>query len=127
MPYESNRSITLTPVAGVVRQSRFVSIVAAAEVDETLSGIDAVGVALEASPAATQTTIPVLLLDGGKTEVEAGAAVVAGVRVMSDAEGRAITAVGATARVLGIALSATSAAGEILTIVGRPASGEFVA
>jgi hypothetical protein len=127
MPYENNRSIPFTPVAAAVRQNRFVSIGTAGAVDESGAGVDAIGVSLEASPAATQTVIPVLLLDGGKTEVEAGAAVIAGVRVMSDSEGRAITAVGATVRVLGWSLSATGAAGEILTIVGRPAAGEFVA
>jgi len=127
MSYENNRSITMIPVATAVRQNRFVSIGTSAEVDESGAGVDAVGVALDASLADTQTAIPVLLLDGGKTEIEAGAAVVAGVRVMSDSQGRAITAVGATVRVLGWAVSATAAAGETLTIVGRPAAGEFVA
>lgn len=127
MPFENNRSITLIPVTAAVRQGRFVSIVTDGEVDETAAGVDAAGVAAEASEAGSQVAIPVVVLDGGKTEVEGGAAVAAGVRVMSDSQGRAITATGATARVLGWSLNSVSAAGEILTIFGRPASGEFVA
>lgn len=126
--FENNRSITMIPVTALVRQARFVEVVTAGEVQEVgTSALDAIGVSAEESVAADQVAFPVILLDGGKMEVECGAAVAAGVRIMSDDEGRAITATGATARVLGWSLSATSAAGEFLNIVGRPASGEFVA
>jgi hypothetical protein len=125
--YENNHSITMIPVATAVPQKRFVSVTTGAEVALTGSAADALGVSLEASAADTQIAIPVGLLDGGKQEVESGAAITIGARVMSDATGRAITATGATARVLGWALSTSAAAGEIVTIAGRPASGEFVA
>jgi hypothetical protein len=46
---------------------------------------------------------------------------------MSDATGRCIDAVGATARVLGFSLNATAAAGEVVTIVSQKQAGEFVA
>lgn len=127
MSYESNKTITLLPhVANVVKKHRFVSILATGIVDETLSAADAVGVSQEESAAASAVAIPVMLLDGGKIEVEAGATVAAGVRVMSDATGRAITATGAAARVLGFSLNG-AAIGEALTIVSQKAAGEFVA
>lgn len=127
MSNESNRTITLLPVvANVINKHRFVSILTGGLVDETLANADAVGVTDEASAAAASIAIPVKLLDGGKIEVEAGATVAAGVRVMSDATGRAITATGATARVLGFSLNGADV-GEALTIVGQKAAGEFVA
>jgi hypothetical protein len=126
MSTESARSISLTPIAGAVAVLRFVQM-NAAEVEQCGNTLDAIGISLEASAVATQIAIPVALLDGAKLEVEAGAVVAAGVRVMSDATGRCITAVGATARVLGTSLTASGAAGEVITIIARPASGEFVA
>lgn len=127
MSYESTRDLTLQPhVANLVNKHRFVSLLSGGVVDETLANADAVGVSQESSPAANSAAIPVLLLDGGKVEVEAGATVAAGVRVMSDATGRAITATGATARVLGISINGADV-GEALTIVGQKAAGEFVA
>ncbi|MBL4904284.1 MAG: DUF2190 family protein [Desulfocapsa sp.] len=126
MSYESNRTITLLPhVANVILKNRFVSIGTGGLVDESTAAADAVGVSREQSDADNSIAIPVTLLDGGKVEVEAGAAVTIGVRVMSDSTGRAITATGATARVLGIAISG-GATGDFLTIVGLKAAGEFV-
>ena len=127
MSYESNKTITLQPVvANVINKHRFVSIGTGALVDESTAAADAVGVSQESSAATNGNAIPVMLLDGGKIEVESGATVAAGVRVMSDSTGRAITATGATARVLGTSLNATSV-GEALTIVSLKAAGEFVA
>lgn len=127
MSYESNRTITLLPVvANLINRHRFVAIVASGLVDESTAAGDAVGVTDEESAATASVAIPVKLLDGGKIEVEAGATVAAGVRVMSDATGRAITATGATARVLGFSLNGADV-GEALTIVGQKAAGEFVA
>ena len=126
--FESNRSITLTPVtANLINQNRFVAIGANGEVDESTAASDSVGVSLEASAAASGAVIPVAILDGSKVEVVAGAAVAAGVRVMSDATGRAVTATGATARVLGWSVTASANADEVITIVSSKASGEFVA
>ena len=93
---------------------------------------DAVGVTLEAyddsefDAGNASDVIPVGLLDGGRLEVQAGAAVAAGARVMSNASGQAITATGATARVLGIAQTAAGAANEVITVIGLKAAGEFV-
>ena len=128
MTQELLQNITMTPVAAnVINKNRFVSVVADGEVDETLSGIDAIGVSQEASAAASAVPIPVAILNGGKVDVEAGAVVTVGARVMSDATGRAITAVGATARTLGWALNTTGAAGEMITVLASKAAGEFVA
>ena len=127
MAFESNRTITLLPVvANVVNRFRFVSVLSGGLVDETLANADAVGVSQEDSAATASVAIPIMLLDGGKIEVEAGATVAAGVRVMSDSTGRAITATGATARVLGFSLNGADV-GEALTIVSQKAAGEFVA
>ena len=127
MSYESNNTITLLPiVANVINKHRFVSILANGLVDEALSGADAVGVTQEESLAAAAVAVPVMLLNGGKIEVEAGATVTAGARIMSDATGRCIDAVGATVRVLGFALNG-AAIGEAVTIVSQKAAGEFVA
>lgn len=128
MPYEAVRSITLTPIAAnLVNANRFIAVSTAGEVDEAANAGDAIGVSLEASAASSGVAINVALLDGAKIMVESGAAVTAGTRVMSDATGRAITATGATARTLGFALTASSNAGELITIVGLKAAGEFVA
>lgn len=128
MPYESVRTLTMTPVtANVINKNRFVAVVTAGEVDESVNTGDAIGVSLEASAAASGTPIPVAILDGAKILVESGAGITVGARVMSDATGRAITATGATARVLGIALETASNSGEMITVLGQKAAGEFVA
>lgn len=124
--FESNRAITVIPVTTAVPQGRFLSLNASGNVALTGSTLDALGVSDSASAASSQVAIGMILLDGGKIEVEAGATVAAGDRVMSDATGRAITAVGATARVLGVALEAATI-GQALTIIGQKAAGEFVA
>jgi len=124
---ESTRSVTHTPVAAnVINKQRFVNIVTGAEVDEALSGGMAVGVSGNESLAAATTPIQVYLLDGAMVPVESGAAVTLGTRVMSDATGRAITATGATARVLGVAMESAGGAGEFITIATQSPS-DFVA
>ncbi|WP_299085076.1 capsid cement protein [uncultured Paraglaciecola sp.] len=128
MTQELLQNITMTPVAAnVINKNRFVAVVTAGEVDESIAAGDSIGVSQEASAAASATPIPVAILNGGKVDVEAGAIVTVGARVMSDATGRAITATGATARVLGIALNTTGAAGEMITVLASKAAGEFVA
>ena len=127
MAFESNNTITLLPVvANVINKFRFVSVLSSGLVDETVSAADAVGVSQESSAAAASVAIPIMLLNGGKIEVEAGATVTAGARIMSDATGRCIDATGATARVLGFALNGADV-GEAITIVSQKAAGEFVA
>ena len=129
MTYEAVRTLTLKPVtANVINARRFVNVVDTTDtVDESTAAGDAVGVSMFASAAADSEVIAVALLDGAKMEVEAGAAFAVGDRLMSDATGRAIAATGATARVLGRALEASGAAGQIVTIVGQKDAGEFVA
>jgi hypothetical protein len=127
MAFESVRSITMVPADAAISQYRFVKITTDAEVTLAGNTEDAIGVALVASALNDNTEIPVALLDGAKLTVEAGAAITIGARVMSDASGRVITAVGATARVLGWALQTAGAAGEYITIIGQKQAGEFVA
>lgn len=126
MSFEAVRSISLTP-GSVISARRFVTLAADGKIDHTGNTLDAQGVSLEAAAADAGPAIPVALLDGSKLEVESGAAVAVGARVMSDATGRAITAVGATARVLGVALTISGGAGQVITILSGPAAGEFVA
>lgn len=127
MTYQSARAITLTPItANLINQRRFVSLLATGVIDETTAAGDAVGVSLDESDANDSVPIPVAVLDGGVVEVEAGAAVTQGARVMSDATGRAIDATGATARVLGFALDSSTGAGEVIRVIGSKAAGEFV-
>ena len=137
MSFKSVEAISLNPTGNVaIRQKRFVAFGSAvATIQEVgTSGGEAVGISLEASPdsddadvTVSQGTaaIAVAKLDSAEVEVEAGAAVAVGARVMSDGQGRAITATGATARVLGYALQPAAAAGQIITIFARGASGEF--
>lgn len=128
MTFQSARAISLNPVvANVINQRRFVAVGTSALIDEGTLGADCVGVSLEQSAANDAQSIPVALLDGGILEVEAGAAVTQGNRVMSDATGRAINAASpAASRVLGIALDAASAAGEVIRVLGLKAAGQFV-
>jgi hypothetical protein len=61
----------------------------------------------------------------GVGEVEAGAAITVGALLMSDAQGRAITAAaaaGTNVRVIGIALEAAVAAGDIIRFLQSPGS-----
>lgn len=120
--FESNRSITMTPVtANLINQNRFVAIVTAGEVDESIAAGESIGVSLEESIVGASAVIPVSLLDGSKVEVEAGATVVAGASIASDSVGRAVTAT-ATDSILGYAITG-AAINEIITIVASKAAG----
>lgn len=133
MVYEATRSISLEADVGQDLPARRFVAMSATGVILAGNTLDAVGVSLELYDDSEQVagnasrTIAVALLDGAKVEVEAGAGVVAGVRVMANAAGQAITATGAAARTLGFALNAADNLGDIITIVGSKAAGEFVA
>lgn len=127
MTVQAARSISLIPGSAITRK-RFVALATDGQIDHAGNGADAIGVSLEDAALAADPAIPVALLDGAVLEVEAGAAIATpGLRVMSDASGRAITAVGATVRVLGVALDAAGGAGEIIRVIASKAAGEFVA
>ena len=110
---------TLAPsvkAAGPILQKRFVSFVGA---QVAAVGGKAYGAALMNAPAAGQF-IPVLALGIG--EVESGAAVAVGDDIISDATGRAITSTNTAGQfVLGIATTATTAAGQTLEYLAMPA------
>lgn len=127
MTYQTVRTVSLKPTTAAIAANTFVKITTVGEIVNSGNTEDAIGIAMEPSALNDQTFIAVALLDGAKIEVTVGAGVTAGARVMSNAAGKAITAVGATARVLGFALETASNDGERITILGRPASGEFVA
>lgn len=127
MSYQTVRTVSLKPSTAAIVANTFVKVTTAGEITTAGNTQDAIGIALEPSALNDQTFISVALLDGAKVEVLAGAGVTAGARVMSNASGKAITAVGATARVLGWALETAGNADERITILARPASGEFVA
>ncbi len=113
------RTITLLASA-VIAARRFVAI-GASGVAQAGAAADAHGVAGTAA-AAIGDPVDVELLDGARTELEAGAAVVAGAEIASDATGRAITAV-ATNPILGVAVTAAGAAGEIIDVVVSKGAG----
>lgn len=96
-------------------QFKFVKVTGANAVNITTAGTDfAIGV-LQNKPVLGQACE---VETQGTTKVVAGAAVAAGVGVMSDATGRAITAT-ATNKVQGIALEAAAGAGELITVLLR--------
>lgn len=120
MSNDNVRSVTMTPTTAAITQRRFVGIGANGAVAQIAArGAAAVGVALEASASGETYTIPVTILDGSIQEVEAGAAIsVASARTITvDATGRAVAADTTGDSILGFALTAASAAGEIITFI----------
>lgn len=71
----------------------------------------------EASAAGKQVSVHIL----GTAEVEAGAAFAAGTELMTDAQGRAVTRVGANALGVARALQAAGAAGQVVEVLLLPA------
>lgn len=95
------------------KQYHFVSISGTGTVNSTGAGLGAVGV-VQNKPASGEAAE----IDcDGVTKVVAGAAITPGTeaRVMSDANGAAITAT-ATNKVLGVALEAATAAGQVIAV-----------
>jgi hypothetical protein len=116
MALESNLTCVTLEAGGDLSagQFRFVELAADAQVDlVAAAGGDAVGV-LQNDPSAAGRAATVAVL--GVSKVVAGAAVAAGARVQSDDEGRALAAASGDV-VLGRALTAASAAGEVIEVL----------
>jgi hypothetical protein len=127
MSTENANTITHTPASAAIVANRFLALSGGDAQHVGTSGGDAVAVSAESSANLSLVAIATYKLDGSKLTLESGAAVAKGARIMSDGTGRAITAAGATARELGVALSASGAAGEMITVLAQKAAGEFVA
>ena len=136
MSFQNVRSVSMTVLSASadIPQRRFVTwkVTTGLTLPATANDSDTiVGVTLEGYDDSTadlgesSDTVPVALLDGAIMEVEAGAAVTQGARIIAGNDGRAIvstTTAGGTVpagdyQEVGIALTAASAAGEIITFV----------
>ena len=104
--------ISRVPIAGEVRANRFVTI-GANGTAESAADANSQGVSSESSPAGSQVAFSVAKKDGADVFVEAGGAIAVGDEVSAGAEG---VAVSGGANVQGVAVTAASAAGEIITI-----------
>ena len=121
MANENTQTITLFAVAATaVRQRRFV-IQTSTGITEATDGADAVGVSFGSvtADAGSSRAIAVVTNQGCRVEVEAGAAVAVGADIASDGEGRVIAAAATPPAdaILGKALTAASAAGEIVEVL----------
>lgn len=125
MVYEAVRQISRTAAADIAIR-RFVEQTTGAKVQQVgTAGNSAIGVSMEAADVSEGIErIPVGLLDGGRVEVEAGAAVTQNALVMSDNQGRAVAATSGNAA-LGYADTAAGAAGEIITVLTKALSVDF--
>ena len=116
MAFELTRSFSGTATAAIAER-RFV-VVGATGVTQATAGATAVGVSAQTAAAAGDV-INVYHISSVRVEVEAGAGVLAGAVIASDAQGRAITGTGAVAQ-LGYAETAAAAAGEYITVLLAP-------
>lgn len=125
---ENIRAVTLSASASAtadIRARRFVAITTAGAIIEAGANADAIGVALstyddsqfEAGLASREITIAVL--DGCKVGITAGGTVVAGDKLKSDAQGRAVAATSSGDRVLGYALTGGAIDTEIQMIASK--------
>ena len=122
MANENTQPITLTAATGAdIRARRFV-IQGSTGVAEATDGSDAVGVSFtfyddsEHTLGNASRAVSVVTNQGCRVEVEAGAAVTAGNDIASDAQGRVINAATGDA-ILGKALTAATAAGEVVEVL----------
>lgn len=129
---EKVSAITLIAGAAVVA-NRFVTLGANGLLAPIAAqGVDSVGVALRTITSGMVTegkdvACPVAVHDGGKLPMEAGAAIVisgGAVPVIADSLGRVIAAASDNDRILGYALEAAGAAGELITVLLVKASGQ---
>lgn len=122
MAFDAVRSVSLIPVSTAIPQRRLVTITTDGEITLATAAGDAIGVTLEASAANSQVAIPVALLDGARIEIEANAAITAGSAVAvagtsGDAGRVDDTAAAANTRWIGYAVTAASAAGEVVDVI----------
>ncbi len=126
--FQNARAISLACAAADVPANRFVRPSSTGITTVGTSGLDAVGVSLEAYIHAdfvagnASNVIAVAQLDGAKLMVMAGAAIAAGAAIMSNAAGKAITAATAGSNILGYAVDAAAADGEIIQVVASKGS-----
>lgn len=104
--------------SAAIEQYKIVRATSATQVTTTTAATQIPLGILQNRPASGQAA-EVRVNSGSTSKVVCGAAVAAGVEVMSDGSGRAITAT-TTNEVVGIALSATSNANELLDVLIRP-------
>jgi hypothetical protein len=115
--YNDLHSVGSTFVAAAdlsAQQFRFMRQTAAFAVNVCAASTDVPVGVLQNKPLAGEAVDLGLI---GTTKVVAGAAIAAGAEVMSDAQGRAITATGAGNSVFGRAVSAATAAGQIIELL----------
>lgn len=96
------------PAGADIARHRFVSVDASSNGIVATASTGVVGVSMNQTKAGE-----VLEIADGIVMVEAGAAVAAGAKIASNAEGKAITATDAA---VGVALTAATTAGEIITV-----------
>lgn len=113
MAWENPIGIDSFSAGGTIVANRFLKISGADNtvVQSAASTDDSIGVAA----AAASSGDAVAVKHTGIVKVEAGAAVTRGAQVMSDSSGRAVNAT-ATNKVVGVALEASSGAGEIISV-----------
>ena len=108
----------------VIRANRFVKLVADGLIEECDAGEEAIGVAKQGSTATQDFAITVDVVGSSAIEVEAGAAIdvsSGAVNVMSDADGRAVTATSGN-YIIGTARESASGAGSIISVWASPKS-----
>lgn len=129
--HEKVSSITMAAGAAVIA-NRFVTLGANGLLAPIAAqGADAVGVALRSITAGMVTAgndvaCPLAIHDGGKLPMEAGAAIVisgGAVPITTDSVGRVVIVASDNDRILGYALEAAGAAGELITVLLVKGSG----
>lgn len=113
MPQQYTPVLSITRTAqGTIAANRLVSHTSVAGVTQAVADAVCLGVTRTAGVASDQLTIDVV----GTTLIEAGAAVLAGAVLKSDASGRAITWATSGAKV-GVALGSAAQAGDIIEVL----------
>lgn len=122
MPFQNVQTVSLAvDTSAAIAAKRFVAA-SAAGIVQAGAGANAAGVAMEAfsntdfANGEASSVIAVATNEGCIVEVEAGAAVAAGANVAANANGAAIVATAGNV-IMGQALDAAGAAGEVISIL----------